>query len=154
MKNTEILGADKLQAPFLLRCGALIIDYILIVLLPAIGLIIARFYGYDGAKLLNSSIYDVSLFVASLIAIANLLILPVISGQSVGKMLTGLRIVTKKGKKATFKRILVRNFLGYLVTFLTLGLGFLLCAFNSQGRALHDFLAGTTVIKTTKNEYA
>jgi uncharacterized RDD family membrane protein YckC len=145
--SLENLDLEKLQSPFLLRCGAAVIDYILIVLLPVVGLIISRFYGNDGAKLFKSSVYDFSLFIAFLIATTNLLLLPAICGQSVGKMFTGLRIVSKKDGHINYKRILVRNLLGYLITILTLGLGFLICAFNSQGRALHDFLAGTIVIR-------
>ncbi len=145
-----MMHSEKLHAPFLLRCGAFVIDYILIILMPVAGLIIARLYGNDGTRLFKSQVYDFSLFIASLTAITNLVILPAMCGQSVGKMLAGLRIVTKKGKPVGYKRIIVRNFLGYLITILTFGIGFLICAFDSQGRALHDFLAKTVVIRATK----
>jgi uncharacterized RDD family membrane protein YckC len=151
LRNFEIIDAEKLHAPFLLRCGALVVDYILIILIPVMGLIIARLYGNDGTRLFKSQVYDFSLFIASLIIITNLVILPAMCGQSVGKMLTGLRIVTKKGKRVGYKRVIVRNFLGYLITILTFGLGFLICAFDSQGRALHDFLAKTVVIRAIKH---
>ena len=45
--------AERLRAPFLLRCGAFLIDYILLVCIPVLFLILGRFYGIDGVKLLN-----------------------------------------------------------------------------------------------------
>jgi uncharacterized RDD family membrane protein YckC len=60
---------------------------------------------------------------------------------------TGLRIERRDGERAGFARTLLRHTLGYLLSLLTLGLGFLLAAFNREGRALHDLLAGTVVVR-------
>jgi uncharacterized RDD family membrane protein YckC len=46
----------------------------------------------------------------------------------------------------SFKNQLLRHLIGYPLTILTVGLGFLFSIFNARGRALHDYLAGTTVI--------
>ncbi len=42
--------AERLKAPFLLRCGAILIDYILLVSIPVVSLLLGRFFEYDGAK--------------------------------------------------------------------------------------------------------
>jgi uncharacterized RDD family membrane protein YckC len=42
---------------------------------------------------------------------------------------------------------MLRHTVGYLASLVTLGLGFLLAAFNREGRALHDLIAGTVVVR-------
>lgn len=138
--------AERLKAPFILRLGAILIDYILLISVPVISLLVSRSFGDDGSKLLNSEISNAGWLIMVLLGITNFLIFPMFSGQSIGKMLTGLRIVGKDGKPASFVAILLRNLLGYFITVLTIGLGFLLALFNIKGRALHDFLAGTVVV--------
>lgn len=137
---------ERLKAPFLLRCGAILIDYIILVSVPVSGLLLGRSFEYDGARLLNSEVSNAGWLIMILVGITNFVIFPMFSGQSVGKMLTGLRVVRADGGAASFSRLLVRHLLGYPLTMLTGGLGFLIAVFNSKGRALHDFLAGTIVV--------
>lgn len=148
-ETTEIVSnfdPESLKAPFLLRCGALLIDYILFISIPILTLLLGRMTGESGSKLLSSELSNAGWLIAVLIALSNFLIIPMITGQSIGKMLTRLKIVKKDGSTARFKNLLIRHFLGYPITVLTLGLGFLLAAVNSNGRALHDFIAGTIVV--------
>lgn len=154
-KSDEIIvefDAKRLKAPFLLRCGALLIDYILFIGVPVITLIIGRYSGNDGVKLLNSELSNIGWMVAFLIGLTNFIILPMFSGQSLGKMLTGLSVVRTDGKIPTFGNLLLRHFLGYPLTILTVGLGFLVSVINAKGRALHDFIAGTIVIYGQKRK--
>ena len=137
---------ELLKAPFLLRCGALLIDYILFISIPILTLLVGRLLGEDGSKLLSSELSSAGWLIAILIALSNFLIFPMFTGQSIGKMLTGLQIVKKDGRAASLKNLLIRHFVGYPVTILTLGIGFLLAALNSKGRALHDYIAGTIVV--------
>lgn len=144
--------AERLKAPFLLRCGAFLIDYILIISIPVIGLLIAKYNGDDGAKLLNSEINSTGWLIATLLCLTNFVIFPMFSGQTIGKLLTGLRVVNIDGEFPSFWRLLFRHSIGYLITLLSGGLGFLLSVFNLKGRALHDFLAGTIVIYGQRKE--
>ena len=137
---------ERLKAPFLLRCGAVLVDYILIVSVPVISLLIGRYSGEDGIKLLNSQVSNVGWLIMTLLILTNFVILPMFSGQSIGKILTGLRIVRADGDAPSFGRLLIRHLIGYPLTLLTFGLGFLFSVFNYKGRALHDFLAGTIVV--------
>ena len=137
---------ERLKAPFLLRCGAILIDYILLVAVPVVSLLIGKSFAYDGAKLLNSQVSNAGWLIMILFGITNFVIFPMFSGQSVGKMLTGLRVVKTDGNAASFSRLLVRHLIGYPLTILTAGLGFLFAVLNSKGRALHDFLSGTVVV--------
>ena len=136
--------AERLKAPFLLRCGALLIDYILLVSVPVVSLLLGRMSGADPSKFLQSA--NTGWLITILLAITNFIILPMFSGQTIGKILTGLRIVTHDGNAPSFSRLLVRHLIGYPLTGLTFGIGFLFSVFNEKGRALHDFLAGTIVV--------
>ncbi|MGI9034634.1 MAG: RDD family protein [Pyrinomonadaceae bacterium] len=148
-KPKEIIAdfqPERLKAPFALRCGALIIDYMLLIAAPVIALLIGRMLGEDGRKLLNSPLNNAGWLIALLVALTNFIIFPMVSGQSIGKMLTGLRVVKTDGTNPKIGTLLIRHLIGYPLIILTGGLGFLISALNSKGRALDDFLAGTIVI--------
>lgn len=154
--RTEEIVVDfdpvKLKAPFLLRCGALLIDYIFLVSILIIAILGGRLMGNDGAKLLNSELTNAGWIVMILLGLTNFVIFPMFAGQSLGKMLTGLRIVKSDGGIPNFKNLLMRHLVGYPVTVLTGGLGFLFSVFNPKGRSLHDYIAGTEVIYGQKRE--
>ena len=138
--------AARIKAPFLLRCGSFLIDYIILVSIPVIGILLGRAAGDDGVKLLNSEISNTGWLIMFMLALTNFVILPMFSGQSLGKMLTGLKILKKDGNPATLGALLLRHTIGYLLTAVSLGLGFLTAIFGQKGRALHDYVAGTVVI--------
>ncbi len=146
-----ITGFDPvaLRAPFFLRCGAIAFDYLLIIVFPVLGLLLGRFLGNDGARLLSSEINNLAWLVAILVGLSNMILLPLIAGQSLGKMFAGIRIVTINGEEAPLGSILLRQTVGYALTFVTGGLGLFFSVFSSKGRALHDYLAGTVVVYGT-----
>lgn len=137
---------EAVKAPFLLRCGALIIDYILVIAIPVIGLLLSRIAGNDGAKLLNDGLNNAGWLIAVLVGITNSVLLPMFSGQTLGKIITGLRIVNIDGSTPSVRAIAIRQTVGYVLTLATAGLGFFMSAFGSKGRALHDYLSGTVLI--------
>ena len=63
-----------------------------------------------------------------------------------GKLLFGLRVVQADGRPLGFSRIMLRSLAKALVG-LTLGIGFLIAAFDEHKRGLHDFICNTRVIK-------
>jgi uncharacterized RDD family membrane protein YckC len=147
-RREVIIGFDPvaLRAPFFLRCGAAIIDYLIIILIPVCGLMVARFLGNDGTRLVNSEINNFAWLLAFLVAICDLLLLPAVTGQSLGKIVTGLRIVKLDGQLPNTSNILLRQIFGYLMTLATGGLGLFLSVFSRKGRALHDIISGTVVV--------
>jgi len=68
-------------------------------------------------------------------------------GRTLGKMAAGLKVVRKDGSPLTHGRAFAR-WLGYMLSEVTLCLGFLCAAFTTNRRALHDYVAGTRVVKT------
>ena len=67
-------------------------------------------------------------------------------GQTIGKMIFGLRVVTIDGQPLTFPRALVRTIV-YALSAIPLFLGFFWVAFTRSKRSWHDFAAGTMVIR-------
>ena len=118
---------EILRAPFALRCGAAIIDYILVVAVPVLGLIFNKLIAgqYGGQSALSN---NTAWLIAFLLGISDLFIFPCLSGQTLGKMVTGLRIVKRSGRQPSAKRIILRNTIGFLASMLTLGFGFALAA--------------------------
>jgi uncharacterized RDD family membrane protein YckC len=137
---------DSHSAPFSLRCAALIIDYILLAGVVALSTVIARMLG-DGTRAVGSPTQVFGVVVAIILLIVNYALLAGLTGQTIGKFVTGLKIEKTEGGKPGFGRVIARHFLGYPMSCLTLGFGFILAALNSRGRALHDMLSGTVVVR-------
>lgn len=139
---------EALKAPFALRCAALSIDYILLLVFPVGWLAAGKLLGETGTVAIGTTIWVVGI----VFFLANFLVLPLFRGQTIGKMVTGLTILNLDGTDIGFSAVLRRNVLGYLATVLTLGIGFLIVAVNSSGRALHDYTAKTIVVRGRKTQ--
>ncbi|MEJ7623020.1 MAG: RDD family protein [Pyrinomonadaceae bacterium] len=137
---------EDVRAPFSLRCAALIIDYMLLLALPLIWLVGTGLLSETGEMSVGFSVWGIGV----ILFLANVLILPLAEGRTIGKMLLGLTILKIDGTKLGFAELLKRNLVGYLATALTLGIGFLISAVNTSGRALHDFIGGTVVVRGRK----
>ena len=67
-------------------------------------------------------------------------------GQTIGKMIFGLRVITVDGQPLSFPRALVRTIF-YALSAIPFLLGFLWVGFISSKRSWHDLIAGTMVIR-------
>jgi uncharacterized RDD family membrane protein YckC len=139
----------RLRAPFALRCGALLIDYIILVAIVAFSTLVSRWMG-GGARSAGSSSETVGILLAIVVAALDLGVLPGLTGLTAGKWAAGLRILRADGTEIGIGRAFLRHFVGYPLSFLTLGLGFLATAFTSRGRGLHDLIANTVVVRERK----
>ncbi|HSK65172.1 MAG TPA: RDD family protein [Pyrinomonadaceae bacterium] len=138
----------RVQVPFALRCGAFLIDYIVLVLLVVMGTLFARMLG-GGAREAGNSAETAAIALAIVVALLNLGVLPGLTGLTLGKWATGLRIQRKATGNPGIGRALLRHFVGYPLSFVTLGIGFLMAAATVHGRGLHDMIAGTVVVRET-----
>ena len=64
---------------------------------------------------------------------------------SLGKLAVGIRVCNADLKRITFEQATARYF-SKIVSSLTIGVGYLLCAYSSKKQALHDFVAKTVLI--------
>lgn len=69
-----------------------------------------------------------------------------LSGQTLGKLLTGSRVVDRRGRALGFRRAMVR-LLATLLAALPLGAGFIGLWTDTEHRGWHDRIAGTKVIR-------
>ena len=146
VKRVEPHVRIRYRAPFALRCGALLIDYILIVLILTLSTLVARMMG-GGARMAGGTAEKIGIFFALVAAVLDLVVLAGLTGKTVGKWTTGLRLEQTDGNVPGIMRALLRHFVGYPVSIFPFGLGFLLAAVNPTGRALHDLIAGTVVVR-------
>jgi len=139
-------AGQRLRAPFALRCGAFLIDYIILVALLVVSTLIARMLG-GGARAAGSSAETAGIVMTIALAVLNLGILPGFTGLTIGKWATGLRIERNDGANVGIGRAFLRHFVGYPLSLALLGIGFLIAAVSVHGRGLHDMIADTIVVR-------
>jgi len=100
-----------------------------------------------GARSAGSTSETVGMVLAVVVAALDLGVLPGLTGVTAGKWATGLRILRADGTEIGIGRAFLRHFVGYPLSFFTLGLGFLAAALSSRGRGLHDLIANTIVVR-------
>jgi len=147
METIVDFSPESLKAPFLLRCAAFCVDYMLLLIVPVGWLMLSKLFGDNGLTSVGLSVWTVGV----ILFLINFIALPIVAGRSIGKMLLGLTIVNLDGTRVGIGGMIKRNGFGYLATALTLGAGFLLAGANTSGRALHDFVGGTIVVHGRKS---
>ena len=140
------MAGTRLHVPFALRCGAFLIDYIVLISLVVLGTLFARMLG-GGARAAGNSAETAAVTLAIIVALLNLAVLPGLTGLTLGKWATGLRIQRVEGGNPGIGWVLLRHFVGYPLSFVTFGIGFLLATVTVHGRGLHDMIAGTVVVR-------
>jgi uncharacterized RDD family membrane protein YckC len=136
----------RYRAPFALRCGALLIDYILLMLILTFSTMIARLMG-GGARMAGGTAEKIGIGLTLIVAVIDLGVMAGLTGKSIGKLTTGLRIERVGGSPPGIPRALLRHFVGYPLSLLPFGLGFLIATVGTSGRTLHDLISGTVVVR-------
>ena len=132
-------------AGFWRRAGAVLIDTIIamIIMVPLIYVFYGEFFAADDLSSLDAK----GLFIENIIPIVLTVFFWTVFKATPGKMAVGCEIVNAKtGEKLGIGRSIVR-YLGYFISTLPLGLGFLWVVFNKRKRGWHDLIAGTVVIR-------
>jgi len=145
--------SERLRAPFSLRCGAMLIDYTLVISVLAFATLLARLFG-GGGRWTGATVLSFGYLAAAAVAVLNFIVLASLAGRTTGKWVTGLRIERRDGRPLSVGRAVLRHLVGYPLSVAPFGLGFLLAAFNLDGRALHDMIAGTIVVRERKSSRA
>ena len=68
---------------------------------------------------------------------------------TLGKMALGLKVTDYKGKRISFGRATGRHF-SKVISFITLGVGFIIIGFTKKKQGLHDMIANCLVIRKKK----
>lgn len=125
----------NLYAGFWRRVGAALIDFSIAILLADL-LLYAMGDGLFSGYMLLALLFVLIYFT-------------VLEGQfrgaTPGKMLFGIKVTNKDGEALGIGRAILRQF-GKLLSLLTIGIGFVICAFTARRRALHDMMSGSLVV--------
>ena len=143
------MSSELARAPFALRCGALLVDYSLSLVPLAVTSLLARSFATGGAA--GRAAGGTTMLFGYLLALGlfalNFIVLAGTADRTLGKWITGLRIVQADGGRLGLLHACSRHLLGYGLTVLTLGAGYLLAVVRADGRALHDLVAHTIVVR-------
>lgn len=132
-QSLEVIPATRL-----LRFFNLIIDYIGFFLLSIIvGIAVGVFFGDAGIEYLES-VPDFALGLS--IVLGYYIALESLSGRTLGKLITGTKVVNEQGDKPSLLQILGRSF-SRLIPFEAFSF------FGSEGRGWHDSFSKTYVVK-------
>ncbi|TPG46842.1 RDD family protein [Rhodanobacter glycinis] len=71
---------------------------------------------------------------------------------TLGKLALGIRVTDMQGKRISFPRALGR-YAAKLLSFIILGVGFLMVAWTQRKQGLHDIIAGTLVLNGRASEF-
>jgi uncharacterized RDD family membrane protein YckC len=134
---------DVRYAGFWIRFSAFLLDFFLLGL--PIVIIFMLIFGADSWA--NASYWSFEILLQDLTYLIITLYLWVNwNGQTPGKRLLGIKIVTfSEYKTLNYTKALVR-YIGYFIVGLTLGLGFLVIGLRNDKKGLHDLMADTCVV--------
>jgi uncharacterized RDD family membrane protein YckC len=127
------------KAGFWIRLVAIFIDGIIVgVVNTAIGAILAlNTNGRSGLQILLGLAYYVYFWSSA----------SPWPGQTIGSKLLNLRVVRTDGSNLDIGQALIR-YVGFVISGICLGIGFIWAAFDPNKQGWHDKIAGTYVIKT------
>ena len=149
MENKEVLNNKFLErdyahayASFGLRAFAFIVDMLVI---GAINKILINVLGID----LDYEIYGIEMaeILRWIVTILYFVIISLVTkGQSLGKMIVGIRVVSLTSDKLDLGRILIREIAGRFIQN-TIMILYLLPIFTPKNQSLIDFFVDTAVVK-------
>lgn len=153
------------HAGFISRAIAFVLDLIVmsVALLAAVALVQSllgffTLYGLVGQQVVQSTPFRDGVYaLISLIGLGIAIGYPVgfwvLLGQTPGKLLLGVRIARINGQPLTIRRALLR-YLGYWLSAIPLGLGFVWVLVDDQRQCWHDKLAGTYVVYDSRSPFS
>jgi uncharacterized RDD family membrane protein YckC len=143
--NDPIENRVGMTAGFISRALAIGMDTVLLTVIIAGGGWVVRSFsdlilGADPIQLNPAVLF----FVAPVIAGLYFVLFTDLTGRTPGKWLMGLRVVKTGGGDITLGRAVLRS-IGYIVSLIPLGAGFLWVLVDDERRGWHDHIAGTKV---------
>lgn len=144
----ETEGGEQTRpyAGFWLRFVAVLLD----------GIVIVAFFSIVeplvfGVPPLSAEWMSGLFFLETLLEMAYFVVLTAAWGQTLGKMVVGIQVVPQSGGANSWLWILFRETVGKMISVIIFFIGFLMAAFDSRKRALHDHIAQTYVVKRKTN---
>jgi uncharacterized RDD family membrane protein YckC len=130
-------------AGFWIRAVAALIDFGVFALVRmSLGVLAARVWriDIDAAMELRGALFTCT----ALFVVLYVVTLHALDGQTLGKLIVRVRVVGANGAPPALGASVLR-FIGYFLSLLPFGFGFIMAGLRTDRRALHDLLAGTHV---------
>ena len=151
--NFNNAGVESIVQPvpvvgFGKRFLAYLIDYVVLIILSSV---IGCGFGFVGVALAESSrdaASLVNLFVqclSVLVSASYFVVFWAATGQTLGKMALGIKVVSTDGSPVSWGKALLR-YVGYIISGIPLFLGFIWVAFDAKRQGWHDKIASTYVV--------
>ena len=132
---------------FWIRLVAFGLDLVVIMLAQfLLGVLAARRWGVDVER--SSALQGAVVFFTLLFAVLYPTVLHTLTGQTIGKLVVGVRVVATDGGLLPPGAAFLRAVVHWLSLAFMLGLGHVLAGLRKDKRALHDLLAGSRVERT------
>ena len=131
-----------------LRSSAFLLDYIIILLIPATTLLMAVYFKRRwSAPGLAGTILIIGYVITSGLILANLIVLCKKTGQTLGKRFLGIRIIREDGEPVSYRTVILRHLIGYPLSILIAGIGICWALWDARQQGWHDKIARTLVVK-------
>lgn len=147
-KEGAALPSSLQYAGFWIRFGAKFIDSVILgfantILTAVLGLFVSS--GYATAAEQQAAADAPSLIAAGVVQIFYVTFFVGKYAATPGKMACRIKIVTPEGDRVSYGRAFGRYF-GEMLSFITVGIGYIMAAFDDEKRSLHDRICGTRVV--------
>jgi uncharacterized RDD family membrane protein YckC len=130
------------------RCSAFLLDYILMLLAPALTLVLAVYVKRRWASPTAATAIMVMGYLATAVVIFfNYVHFYMRRGQSFGKRFIGVRVVRTDGRPMDYQTAVLRHIVGYPLSILFFGLGIVWMLWDGRRQGWHDKLAKTIVVR-------
>lgn len=140
---TEVKEIPLFYAGFWMRLWAYLIDFLIIGSLNRI--IINPIFRWFEIPLDDGGIFSAYTIVSSILFFGYFIGMTLIFGQTLGKMVLGIKVISIKHEKLDWKTVLFREWIGrYISAFFFLG--YIATAFTQRKQGFHDLLADTGVV--------
>lgn len=127
-----------------------------ILILASIGMLIIKpVFRLFSLELNNPVWYAPFSLITALLFYSYFVLMTKYCSQTVGKMIFGIRVVSKNGAKLSWGTVIFREWIGRLISIIPLNLPYLAVAFTPKKQAVHDIIADTLVVHESiydKNE--
>lgn len=139
----EVLFYERKPAGFWVRFWAYLIDLLVVAALTSI--LVKPVFVLSGLETINMPWYGPYAVVSAVIFYGYFILMTKFFGQTVGKMVMGIRVVSLKSDNLSIMTLLFREWIGRFISVTILPL-YWIVGFTPLKQGVHDYIADTTVV--------
>lgn len=138
---------EQKAAGFWIRFWAYTVD---ILILASVGMLLIKpIFRLFSLDLNNPVWYAPFTLITAAIFYAYFVLMTKLCSQTVGKMIFGIKVISKDGGKLKWSTVIFREWIGRLISIVPLNIPYLVVAFTPKKQGVHDFIADTLVVHET-----